>query len=83
MTARKPPRLTRTQLDYLQAIHGAFTGGLTKGHSGYGSTLTVRILEERGLITLSRYPRQGRSDGWRAKIRPAGVEALRAAGRDV
>jgi hypothetical protein len=75
-----PQRLTKTQLDYLAAINESLGQGLTKGHGGYNSTQTVRILEERGLITLQRFDRGGR-EIWRAKIRPAGRDALRAAGR--
>jgi hypothetical protein len=73
-------KLTRTQLNYLRAI--SERGQLTKGYGGYGSTQTVRLLEEKGLIRLQRYPRPGGGEGWRASIRPAGVEALRAAGMD-
>jgi hypothetical protein len=66
--------LTRTMLNYLEVIREQ--EWLTKGWGGYGSTQTVRILEERGLISLREVGK-----GWQAKIRPAGREALRAAGR--
>jgi len=69
-------KLTRTQLGYLDAIQ--WQGRLRRGWGGYSSTLTVRILEERGLVTLQRLPQLGKADSWEAQITPAGSELLEA-----
>lgn len=70
--------LTKTQVDYLRAME---FGHLTQGWGGYNSTLTVRLLEERGLIRLARYPhiRNGRrTEQWRASLTQAGKDWLEA-----
>ncbi len=43
-------RLTRVQQLYLQETQ---TRRLRRGWGGMGSTLTVRLLEERGLVTVN------------------------------
>ena len=50
--------LTKTQIQYLDEI---VTRRLTRGWGGYSSTQTVRILQERGYITLHDH-----YSGWRA-----------------
>ena len=58
-------KLTRTQRAYLDVIRER--GHLTKGWGGYGSTLVVRILNERGLVHLREHPaRPGRAPKWTA-----------------
>jgi len=65
-------RLTKTQLRYLAVIRDR--GHLRKGWGGYSSTLTVRILEERGYCRLRRLNSNG-SD-WEASLAAKGYEAL-------
>jgi hypothetical protein len=45
-------RLTREQVNYLLTVR--LRGGLDCGWGGLSATRTVRLLEERGLITLQR-----------------------------
>lgn len=66
----RPGRLTDVQRRYLQLIDER--GTLTQGWGGYGSTRTVRILAERGLVMLKQRP----DVPWRAQITTAGREAL-------
>lgn len=65
-------RLTRTQSHYLDAMR--WTGRLQCGWGGLSSTLTVRVLAERGLCSLREF---GPAD-WEAKITTAGRETLEA-----
>ena len=65
------PRLTAVQRRYLEVMEGR--DRLKCGWGGYRSTVTVRILEERGLCTLREW---GPSD-WDASITNAGREAIR------
>ena len=62
-------RLTKTQRSYLTAME---YGTLQSGWGGHGSTLTVRILEERGLCTLREFG----PGKWEARITNAGREIL-------
>lgn len=62
-------KLTKAQRAYLSAMLGH---SLSSGWGGHSSTLTVRILEERGLCTLRQY---GPGD-WVASITGAGRDAL-------
>ena len=63
-----PARLTRVQRLYLQE---AERQPFTKGWGGMASTITVRILESRGLITVNWLG----ANGWR-------VTGLTQAGRE-
>jgi hypothetical protein len=59
-------KLTKTQRRYLQLIGDR--GRLRRGWGGYGSTLTVRILEERGYLRLQTFPRSKGADDWEASL---------------
>lgn len=50
-------RLTRTQRHYLTAVEDV--GRLQQGWGGHASTLTVRLLEARGVVEVD-----WRRDGW-------------------
>lgn len=67
---RKGYRQTKTQLAYLRMIEER--GSLRKGWGGYSSILTLRILEDRGLIRLIEHG----SGVWTASLTVAGREAL-------
>lgn len=71
--------LTKTQQNYLARIS---LGGLAQGWGGYGSTRTVRLLEERGLVHLTRTPhivKNGRrAETWKASLTQAGWDWLAA-----
>jgi hypothetical protein len=70
---RPAARPTRAQRRYLREAAGR--GHLQYGWGGYKSTQTVRILEERGLIRLSRNHCAGAR--WCITgITAAGLEAL-------
>lgn len=47
------PNLTQTQKAYLAVIRER--GRLVAGWGGYSSTLTVRLLQEKGLVRLKEY----------------------------
>lgn len=65
----KTYRLTLTQYLYLEK---AAWRGFERGQDGYGSTVTVRILQERGLLLLSQA-----GDSWRVQgVTPAGQKVL-------
>jgi hypothetical protein len=64
------PKVTKTQLHYLSAMEDV--GLLKAGWGGFASTLTVRILAERGLCTLREF---GPGD-WQASITKAGRALL-------
>ncbi len=63
--------LTKTQASYLRVIGDRHR--LLKGWGGYGSTLTVRILEERGFIRLRTFPRSRGADDWEATLTSKGL----------
>lgn len=66
------PELTKTQRNYLDAIHDQYT--LQNGWGGYRSIRTLRILEERGFINLMEFG-VGR---WRAQLTAKGrAEVIR------
>lgn len=66
----RPQRLTATQAVYLGAA--VLQGRLVCGWGGLSSTLTVRLMEERGLVTV-RYDRRDTSRRWEiTSITPLG-----------
>jgi hypothetical protein len=64
-------RLTRTQRRYLTEM--LYRGTLQCGYGGLRSTLTVRLLEERGLALVKQPPNGPR---WTAQLTEAGRAAL-------
>ncbi len=65
------PRMTKTQRFYLD--ESVMRGRLVKGWGGLKSTLTVRILEERGYIRLRDH-----SQGWKATPLDKGRDEIRS-----
>lgn len=70
----REPRATRTQIAYLKVI--VERGTLNKGWGGYSSTLTIRLLEERGLVEVRVWPQPTGADDWSAQITAKGRELL-------
>lgn len=67
-------KLSAAQRVYLEAM---VSGPLRSGWGGYSSTVTVRLLAERGLCRLRTFPRSRGGEIWEAHITRAGREAIK------